>query len=342
MRGTTIDLTGSTPITRSASSSSRIFRAPNSAVYVVPITPAKTAPVIVTPNSRIRPTPRNAALRSLAPSCSSGTPSARPMMLNAKIAFTASTGRITVRRMNTDWIAASRNQIGRRVSSDRSASMPSTTAAPRFENDVWKMSTPGRGCRGSAGLPPSLPSIAPLLPRALMVPRQRRGVVWREPSPAVADVTSPHRRPLRFAGAGSSAMSDERAAAQGAVVARPALAGRGLLLETVEGAHLAAEVVHGVDQRGLTGAGRDRAAVLEAAVVREDHVQQRAGDRGREAVGRLDLAADAEVAERDLALELAGVREVGTAVRRCVGLELADVVKQRAGDGDVTVDAREQ
>src|SRR4051794_2069693 len=186
MRGTTIDRTGSTPITRSASSSSRIFRAPNSAVYVVPITPAKTAPVIVTPNSRIRPTPRNAALRSLAPSCSSGTPSASPMMLRAKIAFTASTGRITARRMNTDWIAASRSQIGRRVSIDRTASIPSTTAAPRFANASWNTSTPARGC-GAAFLstvgvdadPPVVNPIAPLRPGGLDShdPHTGRGVV---------------------------------------------------------------------------------------------------------------------------------------------------------------------
>src|SRR4051794_37670991 len=186
IRGTTIERTGSTPITRSASSSSRILRAPNSAVYVVPITPAKTAPVIVTPNSRIRPTPRNAALRSLAPSCSRGTPRARPMMLSAKIAFTASTGRITMRRMNTDWIAASRAQIGRRVSSERSASIPSTTAAPRFANASWNTSTPARGC-GAAFLstvgvdadPPVVNPIAPLRPCGLDShdPHTGRGVV---------------------------------------------------------------------------------------------------------------------------------------------------------------------
>ena len=60
----------------------------------------------------------------------------------------------------------------------------------------------------------------------------------------------------------------------------------------------------------------------------------------REAGDRLDLAAHAVVAERDLALELAGVGQVGAAVLAGVGLELADVVQQRAADGEVAVDAR--
>jgi hypothetical protein len=55
----------------------------------------------------------------------------------------------------------------------------------------------------------------------------------------------------------------------------------------------------------------------------------------------LDLAADAVVAERDLALEAAGVGHVDARRVGRVGLELADVVQQRAGDRDVVVDAGE-
>jgi hypothetical protein len=74
--------------------------------------------------------------------------------------------------------------------------------------------------------------------------------------------------------------------------------------------------------------------VLERAVVGEDDVQQRLREVRREAVDLLDLAPDAVVAERDLALQAPVIGEVD--VRRIVGvgLELPDVVQQRAGDRD--------
>ena len=56
----------------------------------------------------------------------------------------------------------------------------------------------------------------------------------------------------------------------------------------------------------------------------------------------LDRAAHAVVAQRDLALELAGVGQVDRRRLHRVGLELADVVQQRAGDRDVAVDAGER
>ena len=52
-RGTTRFLIGSTPSTCSASSSSRILRAPRSAVIAVPATPASTIAVTLGPISRI-------------------------------------------------------------------------------------------------------------------------------------------------------------------------------------------------------------------------------------------------------------------------------------------------
>ena len=52
--------------------------------------------------------------------------------------------------------------------------------------------------------------------------------------------------------------------------------------------------------------------------------------------------AHAVVAERDLALQAARVGHVDRRVAAGVGLELADVVQQRAGDGDVAVDPRER
>ena len=84
--------------------------------------------------------------------------------------------------------------------------------------------------------------------------------------------------------------------------------------------------------------GHDRAAVLELAVMAEDDVQQRLGVGGGEAVDPLDLTPHAVIAERDLAEQLAGVGQLDRAVDRGVGLDLADVVQQRAGDRDVAVD----
>jgi hypothetical protein len=86
---------------------------------------------------------------------------------------------------------------------------------------------------------------------------------------------------------------------------------------------LATKVVDRVHQCGLARPGHDGAAVLEAAVVSEDDVQQRPREIVREFGDRLDFAAYAVVAERDLSLELPGVRLVGAAV----GLELSDVVR---------------
>ena len=62
---------------------------------------------------------------------------------------------------------------------------------------------------------------------------------------------------------------------------------------------------------------------------------------GVEALDRLDLAADHVVAERDLAQQAAVVGEVDRQRVVVVGLGLADVVQQRAGDRDVAVDAGE-
>ena len=57
-------------------------------------------------------------------------------------------------------------------------------------------------------------------------------------------------------------------------------------------------------ERRLARARDDRAAVLERAVMAEDDVQHRLGELRREPVEPLDRAADAVVAERDLAREV--------------------------------------
>ena len=74
-------------------------------------------------------------------------------------------------------------------------------------------------------------------------------------------------------------------------------------------------------------------------MVGEDDVADRLRELRRKAVDVLDRAADAVVAERDLAVQAAGVGEVDVLGLVRVGLELADVVQQRAGDRDVAVDA---
>jgi len=68
-------------------------------------------------------------------------------------------------------------------------------------------------------------------------------------------------------------------------------------------------------------------------------VQQRLGRLGAESIDAFDLGSHEEVAERDLALELprGGDRDFVALDR--VGVGLADVVEQRAADGQVAVDA---
>src|SRR4051794_5236822 len=114
-----------------------------------------------------------------------------------------------------------------------------------------------------------------------------------------------------------------------AVEVRPARALGERLLDPVEAAEVAAEVVQEVHERGLARAGHDRAAVLELAVVAEDDVQKRVRVVGREAVDLLDRAPHPVVAEWDLAEQLAGVGQLDRAVAAGVGLDLADVVQQR-------------
>ena len=74
----------------------------------------------------------------------------------------------------------------------------------------------------------------------------------------------------------------------------------------------------------------------------EDDVQDGLGQGGVEAGDLLDLAAHRVVAERDLALEPAGVGEVDRQRVVVVGDGLADVVQEGAGDGDLAVDAGEE
>ena len=72
-------------------------------------------------------------------------------------------------------------------------------------------------------------------------------------------------------------------------------------------------------------------------MVGEDDVPHRLRAPSREALDLVDQPAEPVVAERDLALQpAASVRSIDRIA--CVGVELADVVQQRSGDGDVAVD----
>src|SRR4051794_36708623 len=132
-----------------------------------------------------------------------------------------------------------------------------------------------------------------------------------------------------------------RGARERAVEARPALAVGEALLKPIEAPQRAPEVVDHVYERGLARARRDWAAVLQLSVVAEHDVEDRLGGLRREVLDLLDGAAHAEVAQRDLALELAGVREGDGPSVLLVGLDLADVVKQRASYGHVAIDGGE-
>src|ERR1019366_6259054 len=114
-----------------------------------------------------------------------------------------------------------------------------------------------------------------------------------------------------------------------------------LLLDPVKASEPTAEVVDHVHERSLARARHHRAAVLQRAVMGEDDVPDRLSQLGGEPLDVLDRAPYAVVAERDLAVQAPGVREVDVARIVRIGLELADVVQQCAGHRHVAIDPRE-
>ena len=182
--------------------------------------------------------------------------------------------------------------------------------------------TPARGVAVAGG---SVSGFAPALARALAAnavdvaraadPRAaisaRRALTALGPAPRRApsvSAGSARRRP--------GGRSRRRRRGRGRSPTRPG-AGRELLLEAVEGAEAAAEVVDHVHERGLARARDDGRAVGQRAVVAQDDVQHAWASVGREAVEVLDQAAHAVVAERDLALQAAVVGQVDRRGRRC-------------------------
>ena len=97
-----------------------------------------------------------------------------------------------------------------------------------------------------------------------------------------------------------------------------------------------------MDERGLARARHDRAPMLEHPMVGEDDVKDTLGATRWEAGQVLDRPTDDVVAERYLALEATGVAELDRAAGGGVCLDLADVVKQRAGDRQVAVEPRKR
>src|SRR4051794_27688589 len=99
------------------------------------------------------------------------------------------------------------------------------------------------------------------------------------------------------------ARTEERRAVDAPVEARPGLTVGEFLLEPVEAAELAAQVVDRVHQGCLARGGDDRRAMLELAVVGQDDVEDRLGQVWIEAVDALDLAAHLVVAAGNLTLQ---------------------------------------
>ena len=90
-------------------------------------------------------------------------------------------------------------------------------------------------------------------------------------------------------------------------------------------------VVAEVHERRLARAREHGTAVLEAAVMAEDDVQDRLRGMRAEAVDVVDQPPHAVVPQRDLALQPAGVGHLDRAAVEGIGVELADVVQERAG-----------
>ena len=82
--------------------------------------------------------------------------------------------------------------------------------------------------------------------------------------------------------------------------------------------------------------------MLEAPVVREDDVKECLGELGREVRDLLDCPPHDVVAARDLADQPAGIVQADAAGVARVGVELADVVQQRAAQRELAIDAGER
>src|SRR6202042_1386937 len=102
-RGTTRFLIGSTPSTWSASSSSRILRAPRSAVIAVPATPASTIASTNGANSRIDASTKNPPRRSSAPNSTRKFAAWRPGASYPKAIVEISSGNQHSLSANMNW-----------------------------------------------------------------------------------------------------------------------------------------------------------------------------------------------------------------------------------------------
>src|SRR3954471_20154397 len=105
--GTTRFLTGSTPSTWSASSSSRILRAPRSAVIAVPATPARITAVTKGANSRTLASTKKPPSRSSEPNRIRKLPAWRPGAPYPNATVDISSGNQHNRSANRNWITNS-------------------------------------------------------------------------------------------------------------------------------------------------------------------------------------------------------------------------------------------
>src|SRR3954452_12822906 len=106
-RGTTRFLTGSTPNTCNASSSSRIFLAPRSAVIAVPATPASTIASTNGANSRIDANTKNPPRRSNAPNNTRKFAACRPGAPYPNATVETNSGNQHSFRANRNWLTNS-------------------------------------------------------------------------------------------------------------------------------------------------------------------------------------------------------------------------------------------
>src|SRR3954451_8794726 len=106
-RGTTRFLTGSTPSTCKASSSSRILRAPKSAVIAVPATPARITAVTNGANSLTLASTKNPPRRSKEPNRIRKLPACSPGAPYPNATVDTNSGNQHNRSANRNWITNS-------------------------------------------------------------------------------------------------------------------------------------------------------------------------------------------------------------------------------------------
>src|SRR4051794_26191697 len=148
-RGTTSDLTGSMPSTCSASSSSRILRAPRSAQIAVPTTPAMTIAQTSGANSRITTSANNPPRRSSAPKSLRKPAAWIPAGPYVNASEATIIGNHATRSPKMNWSANSGPQVNGGRTARQTVLRASTVIAPTSETHSRTRGAPGTPGRGS-------------------------------------------------------------------------------------------------------------------------------------------------------------------------------------------------